>query len=94
VTPRAPAGFWGCLGASGRWHPPPAAQFPADGPIKGQTACGLWPSLVIDLARRRTTPTLPLADTPTLCPGCAAQQRALRGRDRLVTPPAEQPRLF
>jgi hypothetical protein len=94
VDLRAPAGYWWCLGASGQWHLLPAAAIPADGPVKGRTACGLWPSLVIDLAWRRTTPAIPLEETPTVCPRCASRLRELRERDRLVTPPAEQPRLF
>jgi hypothetical protein len=42
----APAGYWFCLSASGRWHlipadAVPADAVPADGPVKAQTACGL-----------------------------------------------------
>jgi hypothetical protein len=90
----APAGFGFCLGASGQWHLLPAGAVPPDGPAKGQTACGLWPTLVLDLAWREAAPAIPLADGARLCPRCAGRLRALRKRDRLVTPPATQPRLL
>jgi hypothetical protein len=67
---------------------------PADGPVRAQTACGLWPSLVIDLAWRRVAPAIPLEGGPQLCPRCAARLREIRERDRLVAPPVEQPRLL
>ena len=91
---RAPLGFWWCLGASGRWHLLLTARVPADGPVTWQTACGRWPSLGLDLAWRRAAPSIPLEDTPKVRPRCAAPLRAICDRDRLVTPPAEQPRLF
>jgi hypothetical protein len=94
VTLRAPAGFWWCLGASGQWHLLPATAIPVDGPVTGQTACGLWPSLVIDLAWRRVAPTIPLEEGSKFCTHCASRLRALQERDRLVAPPAAQPRLL
>jgi hypothetical protein len=90
----APAGFWFCLGASGQWHLLPAGAVPPDGPVKGQTACGLWPSLALDLGWREAAPAIPLAAAPRLCPRCAGRLRVLRERDRLVSPPVIQPRLL
>jgi hypothetical protein len=92
--PIAPAGFRFCLGASGQWHLLPAGAVPPDGPVKGQPACGRWPSLALDLAWREAGPAIPPADGARLCPRCAGRLRALRERDRPVTPPATQPCLL
>lgn len=93
---RAPEGYWWCLGRADAWHLLPVAEIPRDGPVRGRTACGLWPSLVIDLAWRRVAPAILLDEDATLpvCSRCAHQLRVLRERDRLVTPPAAQGRLL
>jgi hypothetical protein len=90
----APAGYWFCLGASGQWHLIAAVVVPPDGPVRAQTACELWPSLVLDLAWREVASAIPLEDGRDLCPRCAGRLRATRERDRLVAPPATQPRLL
>jgi hypothetical protein len=90
----APAGFrfvWGGH-ATALWH-----LYPADGRRStygeptGQSLCGAWPHYAINVGYsiwRHEAAEMPLDGV--FCRSCAAQ---LRGR-ALVTPPAEQARLF
>ena len=89
-----PAGYrfvWGGHAAS-PWHLVPAdGRRDQHGGATGQSLCGQWPHYAIDAGAsswRHEADGMPLDGA--FCRACAAQLRA----QALVTPPAEQPRLF
>jgi hypothetical protein len=92
----APDGHLWCRGRGGTWHLLRAHELVHEGRarVTARSVCGLWASLLpeengwAEVAQRATP------EPRRMCVACLTAVGDARRRDRLATPPAEQPRLL
>jgi hypothetical protein len=97
----APPGYLWCRGRAGQWHLLVETELvdrKGNDRESALSVCGLWASLRLgsgDKGWAQVTKWATPAGAPlAICPKCAAVVADARRRDREVTPPAEQGRLF